>query len=63
MKREKRNRLAAEKYRKKGRDTIVTLERKCDELIIENTSLNQRNKCLESELAHLRNLLMKNGTH
>jgi hypothetical protein len=56
-----RNRLAAEKYRKKGRDLIVTLERKCDDLSKENTSLSQRNKCLEDELARLREILMKSG--
>jgi len=58
-----RNRLAAEKYRKKGRDLIVSLERKCEDLSNENATLFQRNKCLEDELCRLREILMKKGAH
>lgn len=52
-----RNRLAAERYRKRGRDTISSLTEHCNELMVENEKLASRNKELESEVMYLRQML------
>ena len=52
-----RNRLAAERYRKRGRDTISTLADQCTDLVSENEMLLKRNKELETEVAYLRQIL------
>jgi len=56
-----RNRLAAEKYRKKGRDTIVTLERACHQLNAENAQLKDKSQMLEQQVQQLKTLLLQYG--
>jgi len=56
-----RNRLAAEKYRKKGRDTIVTLERACHQLTAENAQLKDKSQMLEQQVQQLKTLLLQYG--
>lgn len=56
-----RNRLAAEKYRKKGRDTIATLERACHQLNAENTQLKDKSQMLEQQVQQLKTLLLQYG--
>lgn len=56
-----RNRLAAEKYRKKGRDTIVTLERACHQLSAENAQLKEKSQMLEQQVQQLKTILLQYG--
>ena len=56
MKRE-RNRLAAEKYRKKNRELIVKLSDECSKLEQDNRVLEETNKRLEDQVKHLKDLL------
>jgi len=57
-KREK-NRLAAAKYRQRGRETVVTLERQLTTLIHENCNIKSRNLRMEEELVYLREIVSK----
>jgi len=54
-----RNRLAAEKYRQKGRDLLNTLEEKCMQLSQENCGLKSRNNVLQEEVEYLRRLVSR----
>jgi len=56
-----RNRLAAERYRKKGRDTISYLDQQRGDLSQLNCELQQKNDQLEREVAFLKDTLAKHG--
>lgn len=55
-KREK-SRLAAAKYRQKGREMVITLERRLNLLVHENCNLKSRNLRMEEEVVYLREII------
>lgn len=54
-----RNRLAAERYRRKGRELVESLTSKCSSLENENHELKFRSSKLEEEVSYLRDLITK----